>query len=69
MSLKFLSEKEQCTITLYFVTRTLCFESLLSGSLLLFNSMAKASKCLKDIDQAFAIFNSLFLNITGVMLC
>lgn len=69
MSLKFLSEKEQCTITPYFIMRSLCFESLLSRCLLLFNSMVKAPKCLKDTDQTFVIFSSLFPNISGEMHC
>jgi len=69
MSLKFLSEQEECTITPYFEMKLLCLESLLSRCLLLLNSMVKAPKCLKDTDQAFAIFSSLFPSITGMMHC
>lgn len=69
MSLKVLSEKEQHTITLYFVMRSLCFELLLSRCLLLLTSMVKAPQCLKDTDQASIILSSFFLNITGTMHC
>lgn len=60
MSLKFLSETQQNTITLKFVLRSLWLESLVSRCLLLFHSMVKAPKCLKGTDQAFGNFSSPF---------